>query len=45
MTKRPPHNPYSSETTRRQAQMKRLVIFAAALAGVILGLALVPYLR
>ena len=45
MSKREPHNPYPTEAHRRRAVMKRLVIFAAALAGVIFGLVLTPYLR
>ena len=45
MTERDPHNPYPSEAAGQRAKTVRLVILAAALAGVIFGLALAPYLR
>ena len=45
MAERPPHNPYPSEAARQRAKTVRLVILLGALAGVVLGLALAPYLR
>ncbi len=45
MSERDPHNPYRSQTERQRAKTVRLVILLAALAGVVFGLALAPYLR
>ena len=45
MPERTPRNSRPTQEARRRATTTRLVIFAAALAGVIFGLALVPYLR
>ena len=44
MTDRDRRNVNESETARRLARNKRLVIMVAALAGIIAGLMIVPYL-
>jgi hypothetical protein len=45
LTEREPHNPYPTEAARQRAKTVRLVILLGALAGVVFGLALAPYLR